>query len=331
MSVSFYFRLPDEVIEEILWTYLRIRDIARLDSATTNWKDRKTLISILAEPEIVIPDVGKLSYHHLNYLSQRQVKIDQLLIGEDNWVGFENKIKSLSLKTVIAPLRVMSIDACCGILTSEVQHLLSQYVANQSHPVPLKEIHLKNFKKMENECLDALLHSTPKLEVLDLAGCWKVADSLLTTVEGIATYLHSLDLTACFGVSQKGLLQFFERVSSLRVFKIAYSTVMNDFLVNTLAKNNPKLRDVDISACVLVSDLAVEHLVLHCEYLESIDVSQVKEITDNCLMTVRSMPKSQRDRLRHLNVHHCHKLTKEAILKTMQALPELEIIKSVYI
>lgn len=332
-SLSFFYNLPDDLIEDILWRYLHLHDIGKLDSATSNSRDRRSLTTLLAIPEIIIKNVGEMSYGHLSYIAQHKLKLDQLVIRRDpDWPKHEGDLRGLPLESALTHLQTIDVQAQSGLSLSELRALLVQYPCGKGPSSPtssMRKVRVQNFKKLQDDVLLPLAHCSAGLEVLDISGCWLVTDLLLERVVHMAaTTLAFVDISCCFSITQKALIDLVERCCNIRAFCATNCADMNDFIVECLVSRNGHLSALTLAGCLQLTDQTMHYIALHASSLLALDVSQVKALTDRGVESLARMPRKQ---LQSLNVVDCPLVTAAGLAKLTLALPLLRVTKSSFL
>ncbi|GKE38717.1 RNA-directed DNA polymerase, eukaryota [Tanacetum coccineum] len=119
--------------------------------------------------------------------------------------------------------------------------------------------------------IDTLLKRYPHLESLSLVGCLKVSNSALTQLRIFGSKLYSLNLSNCSNVSDIG--------------------------ITSMASGCPLLCGIHLSNCS-ISDSGLEIITKSCKYLEVVDLSWCKNITDRGIWSLNQNCR----RVRSLNV-----------------------------
>lgn len=173
----------------------------------------------------------------------------------------------------------------------------------------LEELTLQHCRDITDEAVSAICASQPGLTTLDLAGCSElmgksvlaivsslqcleslslsrvrnITDSVLKELATIPT-LQALDVSECYQVNGYDLIMGLaspKAGSKLSRLNFSCCTMVNDSCVFSMARVlGGRLRELDLTSCVYITDISVCAIVYHLRGLTVLRLGWCKEITD---------------------------------------------------
>lgn len=322
-SSIYFYRLPRDIILLVLGEFLHLHEIARLDSASTNKADRSQLLQCLQTPSLQLHWKHKTTFAQLQYLVVRSIRIDVLRLAKDKWKELVDYLRLLDNKTAWGSVSTVEIDGNNGQCEKVTELILSNCCpAGKS---ALRSVHIRNQKKMPDSALQLLVSSALPLEELHMSSCWKISDTVVSKLVSPASLtLRSLDLSACFAISEAGFVAIVRSCRKLREFKASYCTAITNNVIEQLLSHNDLLESLDVAGCVALTDDMFLRIDDHALHLRSLDISQIKNFTDAALgMLRRALPN-----LREIYMLECGRISSEAANKLAVASPQLQIVRT---
>jgi len=176
--------------------------------------------------------------------------------------------------------------------------------------------------------IHAVVGFLPRLRKLDLSFCTKVADTLVRAVARTNPHLQSLNLMGCWRVTDRGLMGLSRFCKQLRTVSLFEMDSISDTGVHVLCSGCPVLEDVDIGACLQLSDQAFESLasLKHLKHLSAFSTAVTEVgLQQLCVHSCK---------LETLDLTGCRLLTKDAFATALPtacfntSLTELEVAET---
>lgn len=184
--------------------------------------------------------------------------------------------------------------------------------------------------------LAAGLASENKLRKLNVAGCRRISDEGLVEVAKNCTRLKELNVRQCDKLTDASIRAVTHNCLELEVLNLEeiYSASHRIFLFDqegdgrgVVEKNLvKKVKDVNLTSCSGLSDLAVGHLFHRAKQLRAITLSSCTGISDQALawMLEDMLDKSKGGEcLEHVDVSYCPQLSANAIRQLVVQCPSL--------
>jgi len=195
-----------------------------------------------------------------------------LTISVSNWLK-ENTQVTDAIKVIL--------DKCQNLKTINFDYLVhrvDEIVEHIACNLPdLINLYLNNCYPVTDKGLNALKECS-KLKKLSLFRCHKISDSSLEILAIKCKDLETLDITLCRNITDLGIKKISQSCSQLK------SII---------------LKGLDIS------DNAIDSLALKCKFLESLDLTNCRQLTDNSLKFLSL----NAEQLRELKIEECFKVT----------------------
>lgn len=143
--------------------------------------------------------------------------------------------------------------------------------------------------------------SFPKLKLLHLSQSSKTSDADLKDIIAKSS-LTVLKLRGCYRVTEKGLQAVAESQKELDVLEIS-ETQCTDLALHHIGRNLTKLKTLNISGCVKVTNAGVAVLAACLRDLESLDMNGCPLDTQTCLGNLKKLKKLKKYRIQGEFVH----------------------------
>jgi hypothetical protein len=191
----------------------------------------------------------------------------------------------------------------------------------------LESITIQN-SSADQYSIHAVVNFLPQLRKLDLSFCTKVADTLVRAVARTHPHLQSMNLMGCWRVTDRGLMGLSRFCKQLKTVSLFEMDSISDVGVRVLCNGCPMLEDVDVGACLQLSDEAFESLasLKHLKHLSAFSTS----VTASGLQQLCAHACS----LETLDLTGCRLLTKDAFAAALPtacfgtSLTELEVAET---
>ena len=306
-TMAYMITLPSDILGHVLFPFLEVKDISRLDVAVTNHAMRPQLLEIY--PLLSLSHLEKgINRQQIEWFWKRSITLTRMIFIQD--------ISSNDIAAIFSHMRTRPT------LAHQVEHV--------RYP---KNITASHFSQMLQSCTG--------LKSLDLSGCSRVTESLLTMLATKCPQLQAIDLSET-SVRVQAMVFLSEKCRALSTVSLRGCS-MQDKAVVALAKNCPSLSSLDLSACYPEQE-AVLALAAHCpgifsislggyhltdacvtaladklHRLTSLDLTYSDNISDLSVIAVtRSCPS-----LTRLNLSYCEQLTDAAVVAAAMHCPGL--------
>ena len=311
------FNIPLTLQQEVLGSWLTIKDVAKLDSAVCSRENRSLFLELLSHENMVLinPDIPN----------------DRIVLLVSWMVAREVCVTSCRLSKAVAPSLYKSFFNGTGkrlvVLMIENWNKTSRMLRCAAAVCTnLKEISLKDCSSMRG--LETLLQASqktickltlydcdlsgfrlgdcelPALQLLSVHFCRELNNSTLNQLMRSAPNLEIL--TCCIKSNGFDGVVFSQY---LRVISI-FGSDQTDAMFCSLVHSCPLLEVVDISFCRLLTDVSIIDLVQHAKHITSLYVSHNGNFTDASL---EAIAEHCGERLRHLCLYGCEQLTDDGL------------------
>lgn len=180
--------------------------------------------------------------------------------------------------------------------------------------------HLKKLALRGNWVREDLLIplNCPKLTHLSLWGSSMTDAGLSALVRGCPK-LQSLELQGCYGMTSAGLQQVAARLNQLTMINFQVCEELTDAVVEEFAQNCPHLQQVTMHYCGEITDRSLLALAKYCKDLKKLDVGKCEEITDEGIVAIAE----RCSQLTSINLEGCIKLTDGAFKAVISHCPSI--------
>lgn len=271
-------RLPEVVLSSVLSDWTVIRDLGRMDSATTNRALRTHLLQCF--------QLIKLSFDKsqmLDYNSQ----------GLFRWIVLRN-IK-LTKITLFPPTvsRALVWQACA----QSGPHIRELYcIDSSSHDHDLKQVselcanlkHL-NIHYCENIANEGVFHLTKScvsLTCIEISFSRTISDELLFGISQHCRSLEALSIRWCIHITERGIIQVMNSCAALRYLELPACDITRDITTAMLSRDCSSLTYLDISSCKHITDLSLHTIAVRCSNLQHLDIAHNQQVTEAGLSTI---------------------------------------------
>lgn len=203
-------------------------------------------------------------------------------------------------------LATLEVELCMQLSNSAVKHLAAGLAGSNT----LKRLNLAGCRRIGDEGLLAVAKSCSRLTELNVRQCDKLTDVSVRAVTHHCLELEVLNLEDVYEASHK-------------VFVFDQEGDGRGVVEKHLAR---KLKDVDLTGCSGLTDLALGHLCHRAKQLRAITLSSCATITDLALTWMREdmLDKSRcGEWLEHVDVSYCPQLSPHAVCELVVQCPRL--------
>ena len=259
---------PEEFTLCFMGSWMDLRDVAQLDSALCNAKNRAQWLKLLTDKDLVLQNV------HAGNSAESDLK--RLL----QWIVS----KKLRVSKIALPAKIESMKS-----------LRDEFFRAQGHSLTSVNIH-QGEGLLQNTSI-AIARSCLNLTHLQLDGCWDMQDDTVTPMLSACKNLTYISLAAAVDISD-GTYHSISKLTTLRHIDLSSTQMSDKALLLILKSNGPQLTVLNVSNCIFLTPASIAKIATHCVLLETLDISRTS-VDDNCVARiVRACT-----RLTHINVH----------------------------
>ncbi|KAI0784907.1 hypothetical protein C8Q75DRAFT_723349 [Abortiporus biennis] len=197
-------------------------------------------------------------------------------------------------------LKLISLDLSrCSNMTGEGIKAVAQAAINRREHLPLKELRLSCLRRITDDVMAALGKAAPYLEVLDLSGVRGLHNSSVEAFvrcdeedeEQFEQVVHLTSREA--GRDPTDLDMVLRRVTRLRHLNLSSCILLTDHACSHLAFAVPRLEYLELASIgPELRDDGVVRLLNTTPYIRRLDLEDATEISDNVLITLTPSPSS---------------------------------------
>lgn len=169
-----------------------------------------------------------------------------------------------------------------------------------------------------------LLQSCPMLKRVKFNNSENITDTSIQVMFENCKSLVEIDLHNCPNVSDLYLRRIFLELSQLREFRISNAANITDKLLELLPNEFylEKLRIIDMTGCIAITDRLVEKLVLCAPRLRNVVLSKCAQITDASLRALSQLGRS----LHYIHLGHCALITDFGVASLVRSCHRIQYI-----
>ena len=300
-----------------LYTFLGVRDAARLDTAFSNHAIRKQFHSCLSRSSFV----GLVySRESKEWIESRNLAPDGLLLEHGITEYDTAKLGECCRGVERVSVRPTFESSPSAALSKIMKHsprlqvfmlnrnenvgaLVYQTIAEKCHDLAELTVQADD---LDIATMQAIFQSCRKLTKINLSDTRnRLQDSLVASIADHCLHLTSLALSSMGSISAVPIQKLTARCSLMTTLRLAYLsptlrdellelaahcrtltvldlqfTTLNIAFLATFAQNNPQLKRLGLANTRGVTDAALAHVTEHCLQLEGIDLTENIELTD---------------------------------------------------
>ncbi|OWB74185.1 hypothetical protein B5S31_g3968 [[Candida] boidinii] len=172
----------------------------------------------------------------------------------------------------------------------------------------LQGLYAPGSSKVTKPAVLSLIENCPLLKRVKFSDCTDIDDEVVIKLAHSCPNLVEIDLHGCEKVTNVSLYELFSSLEFLKEFKISKNSNINYEFLET--KNGTelcldKLRILDFTSCINITDKAVEKLVKLAPRLRNVVLSKCSNITDASLRAIATLGKN----LHYVHLGHCGNIT----------------------
>ena len=158
---------------------------------------------------------------------------------------------------------------------------------------------------------------------IDLQGCENVSDSSVAALIQGGNFLRELRLAQCSNVTDYAFLQLPPQMKfeSLRILDLTACYLLTDLAVERIIDSAPRLRILVLAKCGEITDRSVHAITKLGRNLHDIHLGRCNQITDDAMKELVKCC----NRIRYIDLAGCNRVTDQSV-KQLAALPKLRRI-----
>ncbi|KAL2135330.1 hypothetical protein VTI74DRAFT_8983 [Chaetomium olivicolor] len=159
--------------------------------------------------------------------------------------------------------------------------------------------------------IDAISENCPRLQGLNISGCFRVSNESLIRLARSCRYIKRLKLNDCTQLDDEAVLAFAENCPNILEIDLHQCRSVSNEPITTLFTKGKALRELRLANCELIDDSAFLSLPPDRTYeqLRILDLSSCSRLTDRAVARIVDVA----PRLRNLVLQKCRNLTDAAV------------------
>ncbi|KAF8165532.1 hypothetical protein B0H34DRAFT_648978 [Crassisporium funariophilum] len=249
----------------------------------------------------------------------------------------------IGLASVATRLQGINLTGCAKVTDSAI-------IAFATSCPLLRRVKLGGLKLLTDESISAIAQGCPMLLELELNNCELITDVSMRLIWTHLVHMREMRLSHCSLLTEAGFpapvrldaqpdvpnpfptaitkktdelppLVISRSFEHLRMLDLTACPLISDEAVEGIVSHAPKIRNLVLSKCVLLTDKAVESICKLGRYLHYLHLGHASKITDR---SVRVLARSC-TRIRYIDFANCVRLTDMSVFE-LSALPKLRRI-----
>lgn len=171
----------------------------------------------------------------------------------------------------------------------------------------LQGLYAPGCPKVTNEVLLKIISSCPMLKRVKISDCENLNDDSILQLTAKCKFLIEVDVHNCPNITDFALQRLFSDLEQLREFRISHNPNVSDALFRSIPEDVflERLRIVDFTGCLRITDRTVERIVQCAPRLRNVVLSKCLNVTDSSLRSLAMLGKS----LHYIHLGHCSSIT----------------------
>jgi F-box and leucine-rich repeat protein GRR1 len=209
----------------------------------------------------------------------------------------------ISLSTVATRLQGINLSGCDKVTDSGIVALAS------ACPL-LRRVKLSGLTFLTDLTVVALAHGCPMLLEIDLNHCELISDASVRLIWTYLTHMREMRLSHCSLLTDAAFPAAFRRDNDIiNPFASSNANRPDDLPPLIVNRTFENLRMLDLTACALVTDDAVEGIVSHAPKIRNLVLSKCVLLTDKAVETICRLGRH----LHYLHLGHASKITDRSV------------------
>ncbi|KAH3686916.1 hypothetical protein WICPIJ_002077 [Wickerhamomyces pijperi] len=214
----------------------------------------------------------------------------------------------------------------------------------------LQSVDMTGVKDITDDIFNALAENSPRLQGLYAPQCPQITNGAFLNIVRNCNMLKRVKVSDCANINDQSILELVEKCKSLievdvhncpeitdeslqvlfadleqlREFRISQNTNISDNIFRNIPEFMlfERLRIVDFTSCVRITDRTVERIVVCAPRLRNVVLSKCLSITDASLRALSSLGKN----LHYIHLGHCSNITDEGVITLIDRCRRLQYI-----
>ena len=265
--------LPEELVAEILFNWLRLQDLARFDSAICQKFSRSDFLSILSSERYAYQYYFFWEDQELRWIVDRKVHIANI---EGHTTKDQMSLAKALFSFSGAAMRTINIDGQRQFVNENTQG--DQRSTNSDGDVLLIAQHCPRLQSLSIVLSDTVVNDSSFIELarnctylreLDLHNI-SITDASLQAIAQYLPRLTSFSIAYCMNITVCGLVATAGRCRQLEFLDLTEST---DTVIEAFARGCTKLKTLLLYDCNKLTDNSIVALSQQCSCLARLDVN----------------------------------------------------------
>ena len=211
----------------------------------------------------------------------------------------------IGLAKVASRLQGINLSSCNKVTDDGIVALAN------SCPL-LRRVKLSGLTMLTDSSVSALAQRCPMLLEIDLNHCGHITDASVRLIWTHLTHMREMRLSHCSLLTDAAFpapLKTDSQSDIVNPFTHSGSNKSNEFPPLVINRTFDNLRMLDLTACALVSDDAVEGIVSHAPKIRNLVLSKCVLLTDKAVETICKLNRH----LHYLHLGHASKITDRSV------------------
>lgn len=188
----------------------------------------------------------------------------------------------------------------------------------------LQGLNLTNCKKVTDESLIPVSQNCRQLKRLKLNQCVLASDRAIQSFAANCPSILEIDLHACQNISSPSITALMSQLPHLRELRLAHCARVTDDAFTSLSRRMmfDSLRILDLTACELIEDAAICHIIPQAPRLRNLVLAKCRQITDKAISAICRLGKN----LHYIHLGHCQNISDDAVIQLVKACNRIRYI-----
>ena len=316
------FTIPFALQQDVLGSWLTIKDVAKLDRAICSKEVRPIYLELLSNKDLILITSITIEEYNVSWIvwmSSRKVSVTNCnlckAVGDSaQYLPFfthtgkrlEALIISRLWKDEPSFIQMLSCAAayCTNIKTISLQGCFTMHGLENILQASQNTLCKVNFSSCDLGDFQLEDLELTSLQFLSMRHCKNFINK---TVKQILRPAYIVEIRSCYCSYYWHADMIFAQ--HLRVLTIDTSDIKDNWFCSVV-HNCPLLEVVELSNCNLLTDISVIELVQHAEHLSALYLSTNTKFSDRAL---EAIAEHCGERLRHLCLYGCEQLTDDGL------------------
>ena len=237
--------IPPDILSGIIFLWLSIPDLSRLDIAASSRIGRIALLNCLSLSALTHPgSIKAYGNDYIMWLNSRNIRIEYLL-GNRAYLSCESiQAVKCNQNNCFSRLSHLDLQNCVKVKECSVLRILES----------CRELRTLDLSSCftSNAILVKIAQCLPLLESLSLRGNTKISDTSMIEVARNCPLIHSLDLSYCNKLTERSYIAICQSLN-LTYLRLVGCLNMSDNILLKIAINLESLKTLDLDNCSTIT------------------------------------------------------------------------------